>query len=314
MEQVQPWRQPPRRCAAGDASLHDRRGGVRRLYDPRGDGHPPWGRPRALSPGDLSRTAAAARPLARGIRPPPWPSSALMGYWAIHNWPQLSATGRTATHLGIPSLDLGSGRDGRVASAPDVWAPDRRRCHAAARLTRSAAHAAAPIRRRATADRPGGLGSATGPRLLAVPAAQPRGLADVCPLYSARRPERPSPGIRPQLGDGGPRITPAASFRPSLSWSIGISSTSPRMGPSSVVPRLHVRRSLCRRGAHNDFVPRAAGAQQPVCGPRPHAGRAAARVVLTKCFQRESKGSVVHRRVEAHGLNRRAYGDAAESS
>src|SRR5205823_12132555 len=73
---------------------------------------------------------------------------------------------------GSPDLDLGAGRDGRVVSAPDVWAPGRGRCRAAARLTRLAAPTAAPRRRRATADRPGGLGSATGPRLLAVAAAQ----------------------------------------------------------------------------------------------------------------------------------------------
>ena len=72
---------------------------------------------------------------------------------------------------------------------------------------------------------------------------------------------------------------------------------------------------LCADAAHTTILSRrAAGAQQPVCGPRPDAGWAAARVVLTKCFQREIKVSVVYRRVEAHGLNRRAYGDAAESS
>src|SRR5437899_5171414 len=53
----------------------------------------------------------------------------------------------------------------------------------------------------------------------------------------------------------GPRITLATSFRPSLPWSIGISSASPRMGLSSAVPRPRVGRSSCRRGARNGFVP-----------------------------------------------------------
>ena len=37
----------------------------------------------------------------------------------------------------------------------------------------------------ATADRPGGLGSAPGPGLLALPVAHPGGLADVCPRHPA---------------------------------------------------------------------------------------------------------------------------------
>src|SRR4030095_82214 len=36
----------------------------------------------------------------------------------------------------------------------------------------------------------------------------------------------------------------------------GISFTSPPRGSSSAVPRPHVERSLCRRGARNGFVPR----------------------------------------------------------
>src|SRR5207244_9627275 len=95
---------------------------------------------------------------------------------------------------GSSCLDLGPGRDRRLVSAPDVWAPDRGRCHTAARLTRLTAPAAVSVRQRATADRPGGLGSAPGSRLLAVAPAQRGGLVDVCPLYSARRPEWPSAG------------------------------------------------------------------------------------------------------------------------
>jgi len=54
---------------------------------------------------------------------------------------------------------------------------------------------------------------------------------------------------------GGPRISPAASFKPSWPWSTGISSRSLRRGLSSGVPRRHVARSLCRRDAPSGFVP-----------------------------------------------------------
>ena len=53
----------------------------------------------------------------------------------------------------------------------------------------------------------------------------------------------------------GPRISLAASFRPSWPWSTGISSSSPRRGPSSAVPKSRVKRSLCRRDVHSGFVP-----------------------------------------------------------
>ena len=85
---------------------------------------------------------------------------------------------------GSPGLDLGPGRDGRVVPAPDVWAPGRGRCRAAAQLTGRAAPAATADRRRPTADCPRGLGSAAGPHQLGVAAAQPRGLADVCPRHA----------------------------------------------------------------------------------------------------------------------------------
>ena len=87
-------------------------------------------------------------------------------------------------------------------------------------------------------------------------------------------------GILPQLVDRGTGITPAATFRPSLPWSTGISFTSPHRGSSSAVPRPHVERALCRRGARNGFVPRTSCARQPVRGARPEAGWAAASVDL----------------------------------
>ena len=81
--------------------------------------------------------------------------------------------------------DLGAGRDGRVVSAPDVWAPGWGRCRAAAGLTGRAAPAAAADRQRPPADCPRRLGSAAGPPLLGVAVAQPRGLADVCARRTA---------------------------------------------------------------------------------------------------------------------------------
>ena len=55
---------------------------------------------------------------------------------------------------------------------------------AAAQLTGRAAPAAPADRRRPPADCPRGLGSAAGPHQLGVSAAQPRGLADVCPRHT----------------------------------------------------------------------------------------------------------------------------------
>ena len=72
----------------------------------------------------------------------------------------------------------------RVVPAPDVWAPGRGRCGAAAQPTGRAAPAATAARRRPAADCPCGLGSAAGPHQLGVAAAQPRGLADVCPRHA----------------------------------------------------------------------------------------------------------------------------------
>ena len=69
--------------------------------------------------------------LTRAIRPPRWlcPHLWVIGLYTIgRSCRPRAAQPRT---WGSPCLDLGSGRDGRVVSAPDVWAPDRRRCHAA---------------------------------------------------------------------------------------------------------------------------------------------------------------------------------------
>ena len=61
-------------------------------------------------------------------------------------------------------------------------------------------------------------------------------------------------GSAPNSWSVGARITRAASFRPSLPWSTGISSRSPRAGSSNGVPRPRVGRSLSRRGARSGFV------------------------------------------------------------
>ena len=89
-------------------------------------------------------------------------------------------------------------------------------------------------------------------------------------------------GIRPQFVERGSTDHPGCQFRPSLPWSTGISSRSPRAGSSNGVPRPRVGRSLSRHGARSGFVRGEAGARQSVCGPRPEpeAGRAATRVML----------------------------------
>ena len=61
-------------------------------------------------------------------------------------------------------------------------------------------------------------------------------------------------GSAPNAWSVGARITQAASFRPSLPWSTGISSRSLHAGSSNGVPRPRVGRSLSRRGEHSGFV------------------------------------------------------------
>src|SRR5262249_29240612 len=156
---------------------------------------------------------------------------------------------------------------------PDVWPPDRGRCHTAARLTRGAAPAATPGRRWATADRPGGLGSAPRPRLLAGAAAQPGGLADVCPRYSARRPQCPPPGDPAPAsgwrGHGSPRLP--VSGPPGH----GLLASPPHHRAWGRPPlcRGLVSSILCADAAHATILSRGeARVQQPVCGPRAEAG------------------------------------------
>src|SRR5882724_4389315 len=63
-------------------------------------------------------------------------------------------------------------------------------------------------------------------------------------------------GSSPSWWIVGPRIILAASFRPSLPWSTGISSRSAPRASSSAVPRPRVGRSLSRHDARSGFVPR----------------------------------------------------------
>src|SRR5262249_37854552 len=143
------------------------------LCDPGGEDHPPGDYPHALSPGALSRTAAAAGPRVPGRY---GRGAGLCPHLRVIGLCPGGGGRRspcTPGHAGGPPLlDLGPGGDGCLVPAPDIWPPDRRRCHAATRLTRGAAAAAPSRRRRATVDRPGGVGSAPGPRLLALSPAQ----------------------------------------------------------------------------------------------------------------------------------------------
>ena len=155
------------------------------------------------------------------------------------------------------------------------------RCHAAARLTRGTPPAAPSRRRGATADHPGGLGSAPGPRLLVLAAAQPRGLADVCPCHPARDPECPSAGGPSAAGGWGGHGSPRLPVSGSPGCGLLASPPHRHAGGCPALCRGVVSGVFCADATHAAVLsPRGACAPQPVCGPRPAAGRVAAQGAL----------------------------------
>ena len=246
--------------------------------------------------GTLSARAITRRPVPNSpssspacpgaIPLPRWPLSAPMGCWVMPRWRRPSVTMRTGRAGGSPLLDLGARRDGRLVSAPDVWPPDRRRCHAAARLTRRAPPAAPSRRRGATADRPSRLGSTPGPRLLALPVAHPGGLADVCPRHPARDPECPSAGGPSAAGGWGGH---GSAWLPvSSPPGCGLLASPPdrHAGDRPALCRSRrVKRSLCRRDVPSGFVPqrRLRGPVGVPSAPGPGGG-AGGRPGRAKCF------------------------------
>ena len=180
--------------------------------------HEGWSSPRGPSACAIARRPALNcrsnwHAWRAAIRPRCSPLSAPMGYWAM---PQVAAA-------------VGHGAHSHAPGDPPAWIWAQAETVAlcllltyglqagddaalAARLTRPAP-AAAAHRPAATADRPSGLGSAPGPHLLAVAAAQLGGLADVCLAHSTRSPEYPSQGDPPQFVERGSTDHPGCQFQ-----------------------------------------------------------------------------------------------------
>jgi len=154
--------------------------------------------------------------------------------------------------------------------------------HAAARLTRGAAATAAPGRRRATADHPGGLGSARVHVCWPAPLHSPEDWRTYARHIRREVLNAHLRGIFPQLVDRGSTDHPGCGFGPHCHGLLASPPGRHARGRPTLCRGL-VSGVLCPDTAHAAVLSCGdACARQPVCGPRPEpeAGRAATRVVL----------------------------------